>query len=174
MKTRLTLCLILLSATVGLHAEDAAPRGQTPAGEQSEHPTPESILARQVSEIATSSSASRKTKAKRIASAVHLAVISATTDVKDPDQVLKIALDLATAAAEAAPNFAEAIRDAIISIPSIASIAGAAAELQTAIKAAAASNERTVVEFSSTPPRPPQNPDFGAGSGGVSVVSPSH
>jgi len=38
--------------------------------------------------------------------------------------VLKIALDLATAAAEAAPNFAEAIRDAVLSIPSIASIAG--------------------------------------------------
>ena len=123
MKTRLTLCLILLSTTVGLRVE-AAPQDLPPGGEQAEHPTPENILVRQVSEIATSSTGSHKDKAKRIANAIRLAVISATADVKDPDQALKIALDLATAAAEAAPNFAEAIRDAVLSIPSIASIAG--------------------------------------------------
>jgi hypothetical protein len=174
MKTRLTLCLVLASASVGLRAEDAAPQLQNPAGEQSDHPTPESILARQVSEIASSSSASRKAKAKRIGSAVHLAVIEATTGVKDPDQVLRIALGLATAAAEAAPSFADVIRDAILSIPSIASIDGAVAQLQAVITAAAAAGDRPVVEFSSTPPRPPQNPGFGGGAGDIVVASPSH
>ena len=172
MKTRLTLCPILLSTTVGLRVE-AAPQDLPPAGEQAEHPTLENILARQVSEIATSSTGSHKDKAKRIANAVRLAVMTTTADVKDPDQALKIALDLATAAAQAAPKFAEAIRDAIISIPSIASITGAVSELQNAIAAAVASGERPVVEFSSTPPRPPQNPEFVGGSGDV-VVSPSH
>lgn len=173
MKTRLTLCFILLVAMIGLRAEDAAPRGQTPAAEQTDQLTPESILARQVSEIAASSSASRKTKAKRIANAVHLAVISATADVKDPDQALKIALDLGTAAAQAAPSFAEAIRDAIISIPSIASIPGAAAQVQAAITAAAAASDHSTGAPTTTPPRPPQNPEIGGGSGDV-VVSPSH
>jgi hypothetical protein len=173
MKTRLTLCLVLASATVGLLAEEPAPQLQNPPSEQSARPTPESILAGQVSEIA-SSSASRKTKAKRIGSAVHLAVIDATTGVKDPVQVLKIALGLATAAAEAAPSFADAIRDAILSIPSIASIDGAVTQLQAVITAAAASGDRPVVEFSSTPPRPPQNPGFGGGAGDIVVASPSH
>jgi len=173
MKTRLTLCFILLSAMIGLRAEDATPRGQTPAGEQAEQLTPDSILARQVSEIAASSSASRKIKAKRIANAVRLAVLSATADVKDPDQALKIALDLGTAAAQAAPSFAEAIRDAIISIPSIASIPGAAAQVQAAITAAAAASDHSTGAPTTTPPRPPQNPEIGGGSGDV-VVSPSH
>jgi len=174
MKTRLALCLVLLPLTAGLNAEDA-PQNRAAAAEQVEHPTPETILAAQVSEIAASSTMPRKTKEKRIASAVRLAVIAATADVKEASRALEIALGLATVAAQAAPHFAEAIRDAIISIPSIASIEGALPQLQTAIKegARAATGEPAVVEFASPPPRPPQNPEFVGGSGDV-VVSPSH
>jgi hypothetical protein len=176
MKTRLALCLIFLPFTAGLlNAEGVAPHRDQAAAEQAEHPTPESILAAQVSEIATSTEMPRKAKEKRIASAVRLAVIAATTDVRDPGRALEIALGLATVAAQAAPRFAEAIRDAIISIPSIASIEGALPQLQTAVKegARAASGESAIVEFASPSPRPPQNPEF-VGSSGDVVVSPSH
>jgi hypothetical protein len=163
MKTRLIFCLVLLAATLGLRAED-----------QSAPPTPAAALATQLSEIASSSAISHKTKARRIASAVRLAVMAATADVKDPGQALTIALGLATVAAKAAPDFAEAIRDAIDSIPSIASITGAWAQLQRAVIEGAneAGNDRQDVNFASNPPRPPPNLDLGGSSGSV-VVSPS-
>lgn len=176
MKTRLALCLIPLLITAGLRSEDAANApSRAIAAEQAEHPTPETVLAAQVSEIAASSGVSQKTKARRIANAVRLAVIAATAEVKDPGQALKIAVGLATVATEAAPHFADPIRNAILSIPSIASIDGALPQVQAAIAAAAeaATGERTVVHFASTPSRPPQNPEF-VGGGGDVVVSPSH
>jgi len=175
MKTRLAFCLVFLLLTVGVRAEDVTShRGPGASPDQTEPPTPGTMLATQVSEIAASSTLPRKTKEKRIASAVRLAVIAATTDVNEPGQVLTIALGLATMAAKAAPDFAAAIRDAIFSIPSIASIDGALAQLQTAVLegARAGREEREEAHFASNPPRPP--PDLDLGGHGEVVVSPSH
>jgi len=175
MKTRIALCVFLITASVSLRAEDAAPRG-LPAGEQSESLTPENVLARQVSEIAATSGMSQRTKAKRIAAAVRLAVVTTTTDIKDPTQALQSALELAKAATQAAPQFAKSIRDAIISIPSIASIEGALALLQAAIKEAAesAGDGRTVVHFAEPDAHVPQNPELPHGNPPGPIVSPSH
>ncbi len=174
MKTRLASCLVFLLVTIGLRAGDVS-SDQSPgsAPDQAEQPTPATILASQVGEIASSSSLSRKTKEERITSAVRLAVIAATADVKDPEQALTIALGLATAAAKAAPDFATVIRDAILSIPSIAAIDGALAQLQKAVLdgVTAAANERHEANAASSPPRPPPNPEFGGSTGQV-VVSP--
>ena len=176
MKIRLTLGLILLSTALGLNAEETPPSQHQPgAGGQVEQPTPESILAAQVQEIAASPSLSRRAKERRIASAVRQAVIAATANVGEQDQALKIALALAKAAVQAAPYFADSIRDAIISIPSIASIAGAVAQIQATVSAAvtAATGGNPAGGPPSTRPSPPQNPESNGGSGDV-VVSPAH
>jgi hypothetical protein len=176
MKIRLVFGLILLSAALGLNAEETPPSHHLPgAGGQVEQPTPESILAAQVQEIAASPSLSRRAKERRIASAVRQAVIAATANVAEPGQALRIALALAKAAAQAAPYFANSIRDAIISIPSIASIAGAVTQIQATVTAAAvaATGGNPPGGSSSTPPTPPQNPESNGGSGDV-VVSPAH
>jgi hypothetical protein len=176
MKTRLAFCLISLLFSVGLCAAELGSNpGSTGAADQSGPPTPESVLATQLSEIASSSTLSHKAKAKQIASAVRLAVIAATADVKDPAQALTTALGIATVAAKAAPDYTEAISDAIYSIPSIASINGALAQLQQAVAEGvnAAKNERQEVNFASNPPRPPPSLNLGGGSAGPVVVSPS-
>jgi len=176
MKTRSALCLALLFATVGLRADDASsPLNQATAAERAEHPTPESILATEVSEIASSSTLSPKAKAKQVSRTVRRAVIAATTDVREPKQALKIALSLASEAAKAAPLFTEAIRDAIFSIPSIASIRGALAQLDRAVEegAKAAMEEPSPVMAAGDAPRPAPIPTSNGG-GDVVVASPSH
>jgi len=173
MNIRPALCLISLSAALGLNARDIPdPGSQPPLREQGENPTPESTLAKQVADIASSASLSHREKAKQIANAVRLAVIAATANVKDTVQALKIAVDLATAAAEAAPNYAEAILNAMIGIPSISGIEGALPKLKAAITEAVTAAEHTVVVSPFTPHEPPQNPEFGGGTGDI-VVSPS-
>src|SRR5450432_4501546 len=86
--------------------------------------TPQSVLADQVKAIA-SSRTSTKEKQKSIASAVKFAVLAATADLKDVAQVVKVALEFTTAAANAAPEFVDAIVSGVAAIPGIADIDGA-------------------------------------------------
>jgi hypothetical protein len=176
MKTYLAFLFLPILVTVGFGARDTPSLDQPAvAADQAEAPTAGSILATQVSEIASASDLPRKAKEKRIAGAVRLAVIAATADLKDPAQAVSVAQDLAVAAAKGAPQFSEAIFDAVANISVIAGVDGALAQIKLAVLAAAkeASEPRTVVEFASTAPRPPANPEFGGNAGDV-VVSRSH
>ncbi len=93
----------------------------------------------------------------------------------DPDQALKIALDIATAAAKAAPDFAATVQDAIYSIPSIASSKGSLAQLQKAVFAGvkAAESEGWTGGSNYNPPGSHSGQDFGGNPGSV-TVSPAH
>jgi len=172
MNIRIALCFFFLSASLGLNAGEI-PNAQPPETEQSGNPTPESVLAKQVSEIASSTTLSRREKTRQIANAVRLAVIATTAGVQEADQMLKIAISLATAAAEAAPNFAEVILNTVLSIPSISGIAGAPTKLQAAVSAAAAAADHGGNGTSFTQQHQSQDREFGGGLGDV-VVSPSH
>ena len=175
MKTHLALALLLVSGTNGLQAKEAHRGNNPPAAEdQAEKPTPASILSAQVSEIASTTNISRKSQSKLIANAVRLAVITATEGTKDPEEKLQLALELASAAAQAAPHFAETITQAVESIPAIARIEGAVAQVNAAVKAgvqAADEPETALADHKSG--RPPEKPEFG-GNNGDAVVSPSY
>jgi Putative beta-barrel porin 2 len=94
-------------------------------------------LSQQVAEIAHSSAISRAKKEKRISTAVRVAVVAATAYKRDSDEIMGIALELAEAAARAAPSFAEVIANAVSFAPSLARIDAAAGRLRAATYAAA-------------------------------------
>ncbi len=94
-------------------------------------------LAAQVREIAHSKTISRTKKEKRISTAVRVAVVAATAYKQNPGEVLQIGIALASAAAQAAPSFADAIINATVFAPAIARIDGATAQIRTAAFSAA-------------------------------------
>ena len=166
------LCLILFAAcSASLRAGDVPPPESHPRETaKNEAPTPASLLAEQVRQIAATPDMSDKTKAKLIAKAVEVAVSNALAGVKDPADALRLARDLAAAAAKAAPRFAETITRAVMSNPTIADVDGALAQVQSAVHAA--------VQARNSPSRSDSdhaNPhaDFG-GNNGDHIVSPSH
>lgn len=158
--------LTLLSVTV-TRVVAAAPAQDAAAGPQSAA----NVLALQVAEIASSTKLTPKTKEARIATMVRKAVILATVNVNDPAQAVSIAVDLATAAAGAAPEFTDAIINSVSSVPSIASIDGAVAALNTSVKAAASPDTQNSNENRPGSPYAPTSPPPGPGSG--VVASPS-
>ncbi|HTB80873.1 MAG TPA: outer membrane beta-barrel protein [Opitutaceae bacterium] len=134
----LALFLICLPPDAGLAAEDVALPGNTAAAQgRTGQPTPAMTLAAQVSEIANSRMISHAKKEKRISTAVRIAVVAATA-YKNPAESLNAALDLATVAASAAPQFKDVITDAVSFIPSIARIDGAPGQIRAAVYYAAA------------------------------------
>jgi hypothetical protein len=134
--------------------------------------TPQSVLADQVKAIA-SSRTSTKEKQKSISSAVKFAVLAATADLKDAAQVVKVALEFTTAAANAAPEFVDAIVSGVAAIPGIADIDGALPQIQTVVTETAknALDSGGATTPSSTS-KTTANPDFGGSTGDV-IVSPT-
>ena len=175
MKQKLACLTLLLPLTTGFGAEAVDPHENhsNPSAQVSEE-TPATILAAQVKEIASSATTSRREKAKLIANAVRLAITTAMEGVKDPVARLRVALDLATAAAKAAPHFAVTITNAVSAIPALAGIEGALAQIQAAVRAGVEATTEADVANPSGNPRPPANPDFGGPNRGETVVSPSH
>jgi hypothetical protein len=130
--------LTFLSMQAGLAADTAASSGEvaTP-GNQAGQPTPAEALAAEVRAIANYRMMSHAKKEKRIANAVRIATVSATA-YKDPAEIVNIALELAAAAASAAPPFKDAIVHAVLFTPSVAGIDGASGQIQAAVDHAAA------------------------------------
>lgn len=164
-------CLPLATTFAATKTAPPAPESVQGGDEQS----PAAILAAQVEEIASATSMSRKSQAKLITDAVRLALTTATEGLKKPGDRLRVAAELATAAAKAAPHFAATITSAITSVPSIAGIEGALEKIQAAVSAGVEAGEDAgIANPVSNPPRPPSNPEFGGPNKGETVVSPSH
>jgi hypothetical protein len=178
MKTKLALFLLLLPLIAGLDATAAAPAPSRPeATGQNAELTPTAILAAQVKEITSSANLSRKSQAKLIADAVRRAITAVTEGVKDPAERLKLALELATVAAKAAPSFAATITSTVSGTPTIASIEGVLDRVQAAVKtgieaAKGAGGEHDGPGAGSS--RQSGNHEFDGPNKGDTVVSPSH
>jgi hypothetical protein len=156
MKARHTLFLFLLPVAAAY------------AADQTDQPAPAATFPAQVSEIANSPAMPLKEKAEQISNVVQIAVTGAIAGLKDPAEILQVALKLATVAATAAPPFTDAITRAISAIPSIAAIDGAADQIQAAVVDAATKAAATA--FLSHRPKAPKNPEFG-GNTADTVVS---
>lgn len=136
----------------------------------------QTFLADQVAEIASSTKLTPQAKQKRIADAVRKAVIVATMNVRDPETAVQIAVELATAASRAAPEYSQTIINSVASVPSIASVAGAVDAVQSGVVGAASTETQDsngVGNAGPSSPRTPSTPSSGAGGGGVVVASPS-
>ena len=168
------LATLAIAAAPAVPAASAAEHSPAPST-QPEKPTPASILADQVGEIAASTSMSAKTRAKLITAAVRAAILAATESAATPAAKLKLALDLATAAAKAAPSFATTITSAVIEIPVLAAIDDLAAQVKAAVLAGvrAAVFENGEVRFDTEHPKAPAPTEF-HGDTGDTVVSPSY
>ena len=94
---------------------------------------PSKVLADQVSDIAHASNLSPKEKDAEIQAAVHAAVVAAIADITNPEEILKISLELTTAAANSAPQYTQSIIGAISTVPAIADIKGALNTIQDAV-----------------------------------------
>lgn len=88
-------------------------------------------LAEEVGEIAKSSASSVR-KEKLISSAVREAILNATTEVQDSAKKLRAVMDLATAAAQAAPRFTDVIAQAASFAEPVAHIENAPARIRAA------------------------------------------
>ena len=175
MKPNIAILLLLLPLTVGLEAKEAR-RSPSDTGitEQNEANTPASILEAQVKEIASATTMSRKSQAKLITNAIRLAVTTAIEGVKKPVERLEIALELTTAAAKAAPQFAATITSAVSDLPAIARINGALDQIQAAVKAGIEAGEETELANPAVNPPRPDSHEFGGPDKGNPIVSPSH
>lgn len=132
MKTLLAFLLIILPVA-GSYAADNDHHDQ----DSGSNPTTKA-LADQIGNIAHSSTLTLKEKDADILTVVHNAVLAATDHITNPADILKITEELTTAAAGSAPQFANAIIDAISNISSITSIHGALNEIKDSVVDAAA------------------------------------
>jgi hypothetical protein len=176
MKPRHSLLLLSLPLAAAVAAPGADPRDRPDnGGQHSANPTPGSILAEQVSEIASAKDLSRRAKSKQISTAIRLAAIAATADAKNPQDAFKIVLDLVKQAAKAVPEFEEIIPQAVQDIAVLAGITDLKDALQAAamegVKAAAVENG--VAHFEENESKRPHHPEFG-GRDDDFVVSRSH
>ena len=175
MKPNLAILLLLLPISAELLAKEAPPASNRHnTSEQSEADTPAAILAEQVKEIASSPTMSLKTQSKLITDAVQTAITAAIEGIKDPEERLNIALDLATVATKAAPEFAATITSAVSSIPSIAKIEGARDQIQSAVKAGLEARGEPDLANPATNPAHSGEHEFGGPNRGEHIVSPSH
>jgi hypothetical protein len=99
--------------------------------------TSATVLAQKVHEIATSGGLSSDHKAKRISTAVRIAVVAATAYKTDPEEIMGIAVRLAQAAAQAAPRYADIIANAVAFTPAVARVSGAQSRIRMVTAAAA-------------------------------------
>ncbi len=175
MKPNLAILLVLLPLAAELSAKEAtaSSRHQSPT-EQNEEQTPAVILADQVKEIAASSAMSRKSQSKLITNAVHMAITAAIEGIKDPAERLSVALELATVAVQAAPQFSATIASAVSGIPSIAGIEGALEHIQSAVQAGLDAGHEPDLANPAVNPAHSQKHEFGGPNHGETVVSPSH
>lgn len=167
MKTCLALLLVLLPVAAG-YAADNVPSPADHAAASAGKPFSARELRAKVSDIARSPALTPAEKKERIAATVRNAVARDVAILKTPREMLRSALRFATIAAEAAPQFADEITHAVLSIPAIAAIDGAAAKIETAVVDAA--TRAAGAEFSSNRPKGPRDPEFG-GRNGDTVVS---
>ena len=96
MKTKPALLLLSLPLSTVL-AENPARPGPAPAAQvtPATRLTPGAILAAQIREISGTKDLSHASKIRQIASAARLALTTTLTNVKDPEQAVRLALDLA-------------------------------------------------------------------------------
>ena len=128
----LLLAMNPLAAASAREAENQADRSELASRSVSA-----TRLAAQVREIANSAAISSAKKEKRISTAVRTAVVVATAYRTGSEEIMGIALDFATAAARAAPRYAEVIVSAISFAPPVAKIDTAANQVRNAAYAAA-------------------------------------
>jgi hypothetical protein len=110
----------------------------------------------QVHAIAESHGLSRSKKEKHIATVVRTAVVAATAYQQSDPAALGLALAYASAAAQAAPQFAKVIAAAVSFTPAINHIDGASGQIETAIEAALRvppSRHRPALVEQTPPPR---------------------
>jgi len=125
-------CLALVATDLigqGIATSDAAQEVQ------SQKLISPSAIHAQVQAIAQSHTLSRAKKEKKIAATIRVAIAAATAYQKNSAASLNIAVDLAIAAAQAAPQFTRVIIDAASFTPTIARIDGASSQIEAAINA---------------------------------------
>ena len=172
MKPNHAILLLLLPLTTGLNAKDAESRPDVQ--EHNAASTPSSILSDQLQEIVSSETMTRMSQAKLISSTVRIAVVTLTKGVNDPAKALKIALDLATTAAKAAPHFTEEISDAINGTPAIAHIDGASKLIKDAVQNGKNEADEPDTAFAERNSHHSQEGKQDFGGPCVDPVSPSH
>jgi len=183
MKTKPALLLLSLPLSTVL-AENPARPGPAPAAQvtPATRLTPGAILAAQIREISGTKDLSHASKIRQIASAARLALTTTLTNVKDPEQAVRLALDLAADAGLAEPDFADLIIDTITTAAKSIPIFSGRADLgelvrknvAAAVKAAlAAAPGGEAAGAEAAPPSRPAAPEFGGSTDAV-VVSPSH
>jgi len=164
------LVLLLLASNVNAASAPA----QNAGAAQYSAADAESILALQVAELASSTKLTPQAKQKRIADLVRKTVIAATANAKDAEQAVQIAVGLATAAASAVPEYSQFVINAVVSIPSIASVDGAMDAVRSAVVGAASTDTQgSPSNAGPAASRAPAAPPSGNGGGGVVVASPS-
>jgi polysaccharide biosynthesis protein VpsM len=142
-----------LSVATGISSE--AP----PPDERMEEASPAGGVARlaaEVSQIANSTSLSRAKKEKRISTAVRVAVVVATTYKRDPREILRTAIELTEAAAQAAPHYADVIASSVSLAAPVVRIETSAGQIRAAAFAAARSpRTQHLVKARASKPTPP-------------------
>jgi hypothetical protein len=177
MKSRPAFAFLLLTLSAGLGASETAPNQRpSSASAQNVALTPVEILSGQLKEIASSTTLSRKSQAKMITNAVRVAITAATEGIKDPAERLRLALELTSAAAKAAPNFAATITSAVSNLPVLSGIEGTLTQIPAAVSAGIAAADEAAGAASPTgnSTRAPAKPEFGGPNKGEAIVSPSH
>ena len=110
MKSKPTLFLLALPLGAALAADKINPPS-APASQvaRSERVTPGSILAAQIQEIVETRDLSDEAKSRQITAAIRLALNTALKNITDPQQAVRVVLELSQAAAKAAPKYADLI-----------------------------------------------------------------
>ncbi len=175
MKPNLAILLLLLPLSAGIEAKAASTAPHQPdTTEHNPAKTPANRLAAEVTEIAATTAISRKAQAKKITSAIRQAINAATEGITDPAERLKVALQLTTVAAKAAPQFAATITSAVAGLPSLAKIEGAIEQIKSAVSAGIESADEPGLANPAANPRPNSaHHEFGGPNKGDTIVSPS-
>jgi len=177
MKSNQAFALLFISLTAGLGAAETASASRpTSAVAQTAEQTAADTLAGQIQDIASSKTLSRKSQAKMIAQALRVAITAVTDGVKDPTERLRLAMELVSAAAKAAPKFAATITNAAASLPALAGIDGISVQIQAAVNSGIASAEEAAGAENPTgnSEHKTARPEFGGPNKGEAIVSPSH
>ncbi len=180
MKTNPALLLLAFPLAASLAADNPS-AGPAPAASvaASSKLTPGSILAAQIREIAATKDLTPAAKRRQIASAVKLAVTTAVTNVKDPQQAFDLILEITTESAKAVPEYANVITDSAVGVtlrlPALSGRTDLAGKLRDAVSTAldqtgegAATPGTKAAEKTSTPSQ-----EFTGKTDDV-IVSPSH
>jgi hypothetical protein len=113
-------------------------------------------------EVANDKSLSAKKKADLISISVKSSFLAATVDVHDQDQLLTTALEFASVTTKVVPAYADVISHALTTIPQIAAIPEAIAQINTTVDAASiAATEVNVAAAAPGQIRPPSADAFG-------------